>query len=338
VELAAQQAEMGRWENQVTVSIQRGRVGEFDSLVLESALVRATILPALGGRVWELEDRERHRQWIWHRDDVPLAAVPMGSCYDDVWAGGWEELFPNDAPGGFEGRDLPDHGEWWTLPWTVCAAEAGASGRIRLEAATTIRAAHCSKEFFLDAASPTLRIAYRIESLEPDGFHFLFKQHLPVRLTPGCRLAVPGGNVRAVEPGFGTLLPGPGPYPWPLVARDECQVTDLRIVPPPTSGAREFVYVTNTSASWVGVDDFHARASLRLHYDRSKLPFLWLFLTYGGWRNCYTAVLEPCTNMPKDLDQAVRQQQAAYLAPAGQFTTQVAVTVGSLETEGQDST
>ena len=57
--------------------------------------------------------------------DVPLQASPIGAAYDDVWAGGWEELFPNDAPGAFEGRDLPDHGEWWTMAWTALEATGG---------------------------------------------------------------------------------------------------------------------------------------------------------------------------------------------------------------------
>ena len=59
----------------------------FEAFALENDWVRAVVLPSLGGRVAELTDRIRDRQWIWHRDDVPLAAVPSGSSYDEVWAG-----------------------------------------------------------------------------------------------------------------------------------------------------------------------------------------------------------------------------------------------------------
>ena len=65
-------------------------------------------------------------------------------------------------------------------------------------------------------------------------------------------------------------------------------------------------------------------------YDLADMPFLWLFLTYGGWRGCYTAVLEPCTNMPKELAHAVRIGQSARLAPGGVFQTRVAVTLRAL--------
>ena len=306
-------------------TVVAGAVAGFDTLVIETPLVRAVIIPRLGGRVWELWDRVRDRQWIWHREDVPLADAPPGSVYDDVWAGGWEELFPNDAPGEFEGRLLPDHGEWWTTAWTVAEAAGGQEAMVRLVSGTTSRGARCTKEFRLAAGEPRLRVSYRIENAEAGAYHFLFKQHLPVAITPRCRIVLPGGRVTAVDPSFGTLLPGPGPFDWPSAGR-----VDLRTMPERTRELREFVYVTDLAEGWCGVDDLAVGASLRMDVDRRQLPFLWLFLSYGGWRNCYTAVLEPCTNMPKDLGEAVRISQSAHLPPGGAFQTTVAVTLGGL--------
>jgi hypothetical protein len=68
-----------------------------------------------------------------------------------------------------------------------------------------------------------------------------------------------------------------------------------------------------------------------MEFDRAQLPYLWLFLSYGGWRDVYTAVLEPCTNVPKDLKEAVRRGQSAWLAPGEEFTTTTIVRLGPLE-------
>src|SRR5688500_19902664 len=87
------------WSPRMNATVTRGVADGFEALVLENSRIRASVIPSLGGRVWELLDRARGRQWIWHREDVPLAASAAGASYDDVWAGGWEELFPNDAPG-----------------------------------------------------------------------------------------------------------------------------------------------------------------------------------------------------------------------------------------------
>ena len=305
-------------------------VSGFEMIVLENSTIRATVIPSLGGRVWELLDKVRDRQWIWHREDVPLAAVSSASSYDDVWAGGWEELFPNDAPADFEGRRLPDHGEWWTTSWTVAELSDGTEAVLRLVADSQVLRTSCLKEYRLGDGADTLHVSYRIESREPDALHFLFKQHLAVAITPSCELVLPGGRMTAVDPTFGNVLPGPGPFDWPLAQRADGTLIDIRRVPARHEALREFVYVADLPDSWCGVDDRESGASIRMRFDQQQLPFVWLFLSFGGWRNCYTAVLEPCTNMPKELDEAVRCGRSARLEAGGVFQTSVAVTLSAL--------
>jgi hypothetical protein len=312
--------------------ISQDTVSGHPALVMENDRLRACIVPSLGGRVWQLEDLERRVPWIWHRPGVPLAAHAPGADYDAVWAGGWEELFPNDAAGAFEGRDLPDHGEWWARPWEVEAVEPGEEALLRLTCRMSVIRARCTKEFRLAAGSPELEVRYRIESEEALPFHFLFKQHLPLRIGPSSRLVVPGGTVTAVDPSFGTLLPGPGPHQWPVAQGGAGASVDLGRVLPASSGMREFVYVTGLAGAWCGVDDEATGASLRLHWQPAELPYLWMFITYGGWRDAYTVVLEPCTNLPKDLPEAARLGQSAALAPGGVFATTVRVRLAAIGT------
>ena len=310
--------------------VSQASVGAFEAIVLENACLRAVIIPQLGGRVWELEDRIRGRQWIWHREDVPLQESPMGAVYDDVWAGGWEELFPNDAPGRFEGRELPDHGEWWTMRWTVADSSSGPAANVRLSAKSSVLKTSCLKEFRLANDAATLSVHYYICSDELEPFHFLFKQHLAIRITPDCRLSMPGGRVQAVDPFFGTLLPAGDSFNWPFAGGGE-QVVDLRVIPHPSSKAREFVYVRDLPQPWCGVEDARQGASICMDFDSRHLPFVWLFLTYGGWQNLYTAVLEPCSNLPKDLSEAVRLGQSARLEPGQEFETTVSITLAGLQ-------
>jgi len=172
----------------MSATVKTGDTCGFQSFTLENGALRATGIPSLGGRSWDRVDCTRGRQWIWHRDDVKLAPAQLDSTYDDVWAGGWEELFPNDAPGRFEGRALPDHGEWWVKSWLAEQSREGDAATVRLTAETEVVRARCTKKIRLEDGSNTLHVSYRIESLEPLPFHFLFKQHLPIAVTPGCRL------------------------------------------------------------------------------------------------------------------------------------------------------
>lgn len=310
----------------MTVQVSRGMAGEFETIILENPRVRAVIVPALGGRVWELEDRLRQRQWIWHRPDVPLKAPQVGAVYDDVWSGGWEELFPNDAPGLFDDRQLPDHGEWWAMAWTLMDVTAAAEARVALTANSQIVRASCVKEFHLANDGATLSVTYRIRSAEPQPFYFLFKQHLPVAIAPGCRLRLPGGRAKPVDPDFSTLLRSGSGFDWPE-ATHAAGVVDMQQVLPPSSKRKEFVYVRDLPEAWCGVDDPGAGASIRMTFDPSVFPYVWLFITYGGWRDLYTVVLEPCSNMPKDLAEAVQAGQSALLLPGQEFVTTVSVTL-----------
>ena len=316
-----------------TTTVRWATVDGFAALSIANTKVAFMVIPQLGGRVWEATDLERRRQWIWHREDVRLAAVAPESSYDDVWAGGWEELFPNDAPGDFEGRVMLDHGRWWTTAWTVSDVSDGAEGVVRLVAETEAPWTRCTKEFRLGADSNTLHVNYRIESCEHDAFHFLFKQHLPVAVSSSCRLVLPGGRMTPVDPTFSRLLASSHDVDWPIAPGRGGDSVDLSNVLPRSSDAREFVYVTEVPDGWCGVDDPAHGAGLRMHYDRSVFPFVWLFLTYGGWRNCYTAVLEPCTNMPKDLAAAVEAGRSACLEPGGVFETRVSVMLSGLDPE-----
>lgn len=65
----------------------------------------------LGGWMWTFLGKRRGEQWLWRKPGVDLWAVGWGADYDDNWIGGWDEVFPNDAPGDCFGRRHPDNGE-----------------------------------------------------------------------------------------------------------------------------------------------------------------------------------------------------------------------------------
>jgi hypothetical protein len=93
---------------------------------------------------------------------------------------------------------------------------------------------------------------------------------------------------------------------------------------------RDFVYVRDLPEPWCEVQDIDRDARLRMTFDAQVFPFVWFFLSYGGWRDTYTAVLEPCSNMPKDLAEAVRLGQSAILLEGQELETTVVVRLSGL--------
>lgn len=301
-------------------ALSRRTIAGFDSLRLSNGLIEADIIPSLGGKVWNLMHIPSKTQWIWHNPNVNLKEVSTAANYDGNWAGGWEELFPNDAQGEFEGRTLPDHGEWWSRSWTAEVLEdSPEKTAVMLTLEGQAIKTRCEKLLSLEAGSNKLTVSYKIENLEAEAFHFLFKQHLALAVGPKHKIELPGGTVTPVDLAFSTRIKKRNAFSWP--GKDP----DLSALPPAKENQREFVYVSGLPQGWCGARDLRTGAGLKLRFNRKIFPFTWLFMTYGGWRGLYTVVLEPCTNIPKDLNAALKRGACAELAPGKTLETTVSV-------------
>jgi len=310
----------------MSYSMVERRLDGFQAILLENDFLQATVLPELGGKLWNLWYKPAGIQWLWHNPYVGLQAVPLGANYDDNWAGGWEELFPNDAPGEFMGRVLPDHGEWWSQPWQWEAAEhTQEQVGVRLWRDGVVTQTRCEKWITLQSNEAQLSVRYRIRNLEPEPLYFLFKQHLALAVTPMHRLELPGGKVTPVDLDFSTRIGATGQFDWPMAQGKAGEPVDLSTLPPEEEAHRELVYVADLPEGWCGVRHTGTGASLRLFFPREVFPYTWLFMTFGGWRGLYTVVLEPCTNMPKDLDTAFRLGRCAVLLPQETLDCEVRV-------------
>lgn len=278
---------------------------------LENPDLLVEIEPARGGTITRLNGGPSRDEWLFY-DPARAAGRPADHpVYDDVWRGGFEELFPNDAPGQFDGRMLPDHGELWNQPFEVVSSSRTA---VHLRRRCTSVRADVEKTVSIDGVGPGVTIAYRLSSRAPAPLWHLFKLHSALRVEAGDRLLLPGGSVTPVEPGVGRIA-GAGPYQWPTATDGAGASVDLSLVRSEKERFREFVYVSGLPEGWCGIRRQGTGESLRITFPLSVFPYCWLFLTYGGWRGYNTAVLEPCTNLPKDLSAARERGICAVLGP-----------------------
>ena len=62
------------------------------------------------GKLWSLVDKAADREIFWHNPRMAPRLAPYGATYDDWFCGGWDELFPNDAPTSFAGASVQNTG------------------------------------------------------------------------------------------------------------------------------------------------------------------------------------------------------------------------------------
>ena len=298
------------------------RYHDLRALVLENELLRLTLLPELGGKLWSLIYKPLDRELFWHNPRMGPRPAPYGAAYDDWFCGGWDELFPNDAPTAFAGDVYPDHGEWWAMPfeWAI-TTQTPDEVTVHLRRAGVVTNTLVERWITLRRGEPRFSIRYRLHNAGAQGLDFLWKLHPALAITPAARIDLPAGTVQP-DPAFNARL-DKGPFPWPQARSAGGQPVDMRRVPPPDAATCDFYYATQLAGGWCSLTDAHDGAGFGLAFDPAVFRSVWVFGAYGGWRGHYVTILEPCTGYPYQLEAAVTQGTASRLEAGETLETSV---------------
>ena len=309
-------------------------------ITLENRLLRVTILPELGGRIWQIVYKPHDVALLWNNPAIQPARLPRNSSYDDNWSGGWDELFPNDEAAAIDREEFPDHGELWTQEWAADSFENADGEGVRLRCVAPVSGVVVEKIVLLPRDLAQLRFTHAFHNARQTAFPFLWKLHPAFAVSSDHRIDFPAMQV-ALEPAFlGTLEGGPTDFEWPRFHAG-LRVVDLRRVPPASERQLYFFYGHRMRAGWCALTNTRTRLSCILQFDPRIFRSCWLFATYGGWRDCNVAVLEPATGYPFNFAAMQAAGLAQTLAPNGALRTAVIFhvregisSVGKLDAEG----
>jgi galactose mutarotase-like enzyme len=165
---------------------------------LENKTLRIEIIPEQGGHIESLVDRRTGKNWVWHPEGyLPSPhALPVGAPFDDNRRGGWEEVFPNDAAGEFQGYSLVDHGELWSQPWKIIENEHyGIKMSYRCERVPV----DVEKTIVFSDGDASFRLHYRFKSRAEKPLPYLFKLHPAIAIEPGDELLLPPCVIKQVS-------------------------------------------------------------------------------------------------------------------------------------------
>ena len=291
-----------------------------EAVTLTNDRLRVVLLPALGGRVWEITHLASGRQLLWHNPRLAPAPVNFGAGYDDNFLGGWDELFPNDVAEELAGEPYPDHGEVWSVPWSW-EVMPGPDAAVRL--AVTTRISNCTvvRTVRLAPGSDAVDVELSLTNGSGAQLPMLHKQHLAVGLLPGSRIDLPRGTAELGD--FGRPRAGvPGQvFDWP-----DCDGVDYAAAPAEDGAVSELLFVSGLDDGWcacTGPDG----TGIGLVFDRATYPSVWTFASWGGWRNHRVAVLEPCTGTGLSVAEGFAAGRHRSLAVGETITTTLSAVV-----------
>ncbi len=275
-----------------------------DSIVLRNDKITVAILPAMGGKIIQMSLTDGERNYIWF-DEKQAAKYDPAADYDPQFSGGIEELLPSDVPETINGILYPDHGELWRVPLTI---EQAGDSTAALSAELPQTGFSYRREMMLDGNSLSCKttIANNKNIRRP----FLWKLHCALNIAPGDTIHIPARCMTAADVEWSTL-----PDTMPRAFNGVLTASE-------NDGSSEFLYLTDLSGDFCEAH-FADGHRLRCEFDGSIFTSIWYFGTYWRLNGSYTGILEPCTNYPASVKDAMNGGCCACLEPSESLSTTV---------------
>lgn len=299
--------------------ISKKQTGDFTILHIENNHLSIEIIPALGGKILSVYNKKLQKEFLWRNENLPLKKCTAGDSYDDNFIGGFDELIPNDLPENIGGVDFPDHGELWTtsLDYSLDNQAVSVFGILKLSELSY------RKTILLEADSPAINIQYEIKNLSNVTKCFLWKLHAALAIEAGSKLETTAGKARVVDLAysrFKTLEE----FKWPQI-----EGIDASLVPDKNNTV-DFFYLYDMAKPEMAFANNKEHTLFAIQYDEKIFPYQWYFASYGGFLNHSTAILEPCTNMPMSVNEAMAAKQSATLRSGEEMKTTVKIYAGEI--------
>ncbi len=284
-----------------------GRLDSRFTRVLESALIRTEVAPALGGKFVSLRSKRTGTEWLL----PPLKPYEESNSqagFEGWDGGGFDECLPTVAPT----KTAPDHGEVWRHAWQ----EDPSNDSLLLRTAALNGALALERRAHLEGAS--LVLAYTLENRSPVPQSLLYCAHPLLQVEQGDRILLPA-EVRdvMVEGSAGDRLGRRGDrIAWPNAGSGD----DLSLVGPPDGLQADKLFAGPLAEGWCALVRPSLDEGIELTFTSDTLPYLGLWICRAAWPASgpvkqYTVAFEPACAPCDSLADAERQETAWKLAP-----------------------
>jgi hypothetical protein len=292
-----------------------------DAWALDSASHRAIMAPGMGAKIVSLVDKRDDFEWIVGPGTRQVKPVAYGAWWHEQDMAGWDEMFPTiiacpyPGAGPLNGTPLPDHGEAWTLPWTILSTAAGELSLLLEGRALPYRLTRAA-----DFVAPSaLRFRYVLTNLMSEPMPFVWAAHPQLRAGHDGEVIFPAEVTEVIN-----TIPeswGWGPpetrFDWPEGATVDGQRVRLdKVGPPELRRGRKFFALPEVRPSWAAVLRRESGHWLRFEWNPAEVPYLGLWVDEGALNHESVAAPEPTTGWYDDLALAWQKGEVTVV-PAG---------------------
>jgi hypothetical protein len=290
---------------------------------LENSTLEVSLLPEIGAKIFDLIHRPTGHNFLWHNPRIAPQPYPIEANFDNYWCGGWDDGFPTCETCSHNGENYPNLGELRSVRWEVESVDAaGVEPFITLSAFGPISPVEARKTVRLKKHS--VEMEFQIQHVGHVPIDFIWGTHPAYAITPDCVIHIPA-RTGIVGQTNSPILGKPGQrYSWPLVKTPAGSTDMSRVMPSGEYAAGH--YATDLSAGWYALEYPDQKMGILFEFPLETCAYLWLWLSYGGWRGYYLAVIEPWTSCPVTLSDAVARNTHRVLSRGQAFSCTVRAT------------
>ena len=311
-----------------TDMIRHSKYKNKDSIVLESARIRAEFIPVPGGKLASLINKETGYEYLVQRKNEKYRDQPFDGVYVDGECSGYDDMFPTIDVCAYEnepwkGVKLADHGEVWSLPWQHSVD----NGLLQMSV-KGIRFPYTLEKHVRFSSENSLRLDYTLTNGSPFDFEFLWAGHLMVNIDEGTKVKVPDDCTQAVI----VLTNGKGKFGdinnWPFFRDDNGNLYRADVCrPKDVSGFEKYYFKNRLKEGWCELEYPGNKNKLKVSFPAGTVPHLGILMNEGGWDNLYNIIIEPCTVCYDRPDLAKEYGQVSKVGALGIYKWHVEITI-----------
>ncbi|WP_438347687.1 hypothetical protein ACP8HI_18705 [Paenibacillus sp. FA6] len=285
-----------------------------------NSMIQLTIAPQLGSKVISLKNLKTGREWL-SRTDQPLGNKGYASSFADNDGSGWDEMFPTINACHYptfpwQGVELPDHGEVWSIPWHVIVHEGQLSSDVY-----GVRMPYHLKKSYSFTKEQRLRIDYSVQNLSSFPFSFLWAAHPLFQVEEGMEIIVPRelDTIVVSYSQDGRLGQMGDIQKWPIPFADQGQ-TRLNLVEAAAARtAEKYYFQGELPEGKASLYDPVTEEQLTIIFPKEKVPYLSIWANAGGYQGQYHVAIEPATGFLDDLSYAMEHKAVAVVEAQGTY-------------------
>jgi len=281
---------------------------------LENELIKLSILPDLGAKIASLVYKPQNFEVLFQPEDGGYRLAAYGDGFADYDTSGADEMFPTIDPcaypyEGYQGKALPDHGELWSIPWSIIPLDEGLAAEVKGRALPYIfrRTISLSKN--------TVHMEYQVCNRGDKPLYGLWAFHGLAACDESTRLILPPTQ-RIITVHDSKLLGSTGTsHSFPLTLDQNGQEYFLDRIKPRTTGKTEKIYVEGLIRKGEAALTLNeGRLIYKLVFPEDKVPYLGVWLNEGGFKGEYNCALEPSSGYYDSLEVAQKLDGISPLA------------------------